>query len=101
MAAPTVEQFKAKFPVFDQAPDAVLQAQLDAAERYWDEGALGAELYFEAVAYQAADLLSKQPFGTQMALTTDDEDNVFQLHIERYIYPRVARRMLLTGTDID
>jgi hypothetical protein len=101
MAAPTLEQFKAKFPVFSEAGDTVLQAQLDAAERYWDESAMGEELYFEAVAYQAADLLSKQPFGTQMALNTDDEENVFQRHLEKEIYPRVARRMMLTGTDLD
>jgi hypothetical protein len=100
MAAPTATQFKALFPEFAALSDAEVEVHLDGAERELDETAFSA-LYYDAVAYKAADRLCRTPYGLQNQLVNDDGQTVYGTYFNQELQYKCARRGLLSGTDLD
>lgn len=100
MAAPTAAQFKLYFPEFGSLTDAQVLVHIEAAERELNATAFDA-LYYDAVAYKAADRLCRSPYGQQNQLVNDDGQTTYGIYFEQELGFKCARRGLLTGYDLD
>jgi hypothetical protein len=93
--------FKVRFKVFDQVEDAITDQKLADAQAFLDEGAFAeTDMYERAVFYYAAALLTDDPYGTPMGLTTDvnaQEVNRYRQIFKEQILPLIRRRGQITG----
>lgn len=89
---PTLIEFVANFPEFEQTPPAYVQAKIDSADRLLSQDAFG-DLYFDAVSYHAAHLLAVSPYGQQNAVDPATPGQTsYSVYYKTHILPRVARR---------
>ena len=75
-ATPTVAEFKAEYPTFANAPDALVQSRLDQAAARTNATVWG-EQYAMGVMLRAADLLAKTPEGRRMRLVQNDGKSIY------------------------
>lgn len=88
MAVPSVAAFKAAYPAFGNAPDALVQAKLDEAAARTNATTWG-DLHTLGVSLRAADLLAKTPEGRRMRLVMNDGKSIFAEDL-RTLVRRVA-----------
>jgi hypothetical protein len=81
MATLSLARFRAEFPEFEDASDALAQAKLDEAHRAFDEALFGAR-YLDAVRYKAATLIASSPFGKSMRLAKGEGATVYAEPLE-------------------
>jgi hypothetical protein len=86
----TPAEFKAEFPEFNAAPDALVQAKLDDAVQLTD-GAIWGALYWQGVKYAAAELLARSPFGRSMQLADNSGNTAYSADLQR------LRRLVAQG----
>lgn len=100
MAVPSVAAFKAAYPAFGNAPDALVQAKLDEAALRTSTAAWGTgDLHTMGVSLRAADLLAKTPEGRRMRLVQNDGKSIFHDDL-RALVRRVAMGLgRVTGGD--
>lgn len=72
----TASEFKAAFPEFEKAPDALVNAKIRIAELRTNSTVWG-EQYEIGVSYLAARLLALSPFGRPMQLVNKDGSTVY------------------------
>lgn len=89
MSSLSVARFKAAFPEFENATDALVQAKIDDAEGRLNERVFGT-LWTQAVMYQTAHLLAASPFGRKMRLT-DGATSIYEGDL------KLLRKMVTSG----
>lgn len=76
-----IGDFRAQFPEFDEASDALVQQKLGQAQRSFDAELFG-EKYQDAVMYKTADLLASSPFSRTMRLDKGQGPTVYAAALE-------------------
>lgn len=77
--------FRERYPEFEQTPDALVQAKLDAAERSTNSTVWG-ELAEDGHGLLAAMLLAHSPYGRDARLVDEEGESVYSKE-----YNRLAR----------
>lgn len=78
----TLAEFKASFPEFRSAPDALVTLKMtDAAES--TSVAVWGATYDKGIYYRTADLLAKSPFGRKMGLVNKDGTTAYSADLRR------------------
>jgi hypothetical protein len=74
--------FRVRFPEFDAAGNAYVQAYLDLAANNVDPAIYGVRAV-DAAYYYAADALAMSPFGQQARLVSANGTTTYRVHFER------------------
>ncbi len=74
--------FLARFPEFEPAPKAMIEAALDEAERNVDVAIFGSKTD-DAVRWKAAHLLAIAPFGQQARLVSKDGSTTYEKRFDK------------------
>lgn len=82
MAAPSIAQFKARYPEFATASDTLVQAVIDDAAQMFAADVMGVQ-HTQAVAAQAADFMARSPFARDMKLVLKDGSTAYGDQVER------------------
>jgi hypothetical protein len=96
MSAPTLAEFRALYPAFTSAVDALVQAHLDRAVRD-SEVTYAGEKYQDLVMLKAASSLALTPQGQGMRLDNKTSATIYDeplRRMERQIALRVGGRVL-------
>lgn len=83
MATPDLATFRVRFPEFEKTSQARIEDALSGAAIECNPDQYGAELYFEAVLYLAADRIGSSPYGQATRSKDPGKKTIYQQHYER------------------